>query len=106
MLNSQLAVTIFANIRFYSFLHSSPFLTESLCKAVAIGLPGIGEYLDSCLKSSDQIPMRTQHNLKNLPQHYYHMSNKYEITDEQDENEPKWIATGYNAVAMQVWDDR
>lgn len=34
------------------------------------------------------------------------MSNKYEITDEQDDNEPKWIATGYNAVAMQVWDDR
>lgn len=52
MLNTQLAVIIFANIQSYGYLHSSALLTRSLIKAIKIGLPGIGEYLDSRMIAS------------------------------------------------------
>ena len=45
-LNSQLAMTIFANIQNYGYLHSSSIIYPSVIEAIKVGLPNIGEYLD------------------------------------------------------------
>ena len=46
-LNINLAALIFSQTKDYPLLHSSYFMAEAVTKAIALNIPGIGEYLDS-----------------------------------------------------------
>lgn len=58
-LNSQLAMTIFANIQSYGYLHSSSIIYPAVIEAIKVGLPNIGEYLDNRLVESQHMPNKT-----------------------------------------------
>ena len=55
-MNSQLAMTIFANINQYSFLHSSQISYRAVIEAIRIGLPNIGVFMDARIRQSLYLP--------------------------------------------------
>lgn len=105
MLNSQLAMTIFANISNYGYLHSSCIIFPAVVEAIRIGLPNIGEYLDCRLVTSQHLPNRTQHDLRVQTQEYWHTGDRY--CDEEDAgDENKWLCQKYNTVNAQLWEKK
>ena len=51
-----MAALIFACIKDYSYLHSGPFLSDVIIASVKMGVPGIGEFIQSRLKPSQHMP--------------------------------------------------
>lgn len=98
-------MTIFANITSYGYLHSSCIIYPAVIEAIRIGLPNIGEYLDSRLVISQHLPNRTQHDLKRSHLEYWHTGDKY--CDEEDKgDEDKWLCQQYNTVNAQLWEKK
>lgn len=51
------------------------------------------------------MPPATQHDLKNTPLIYMHTSDTYEGYEENS-GDSKWLESYYNAIDMQLWDDK
>ena len=59
--NEAMAEIIFSNIKNYSYMHSSQIIHESIIQAVRIGLPSIGDYLESRMIKSEHTFESTTH---------------------------------------------
>ena len=49
-MNMEMAMVLFESIMDYPFLHSSPYLVDSITVAISEDLPRIGDYLDKRIK--------------------------------------------------------
>ena len=49
--NTAMAEVIFSNLKHYGNMHSSSLINEAIIGAIKIGLPSVGEYLESRLIS-------------------------------------------------------
>ena len=66
-----MAEIIFKNIKKYDYMHSSQILHESVIKATRLGLPSIGDYLESRLIKPEHIfESSTQHSIREKCLHW------------------------------------
>ena len=69
--NEAMAEIIFKNINKYEYMQSSQIIHESVIKATKLGLPSIGEYLESRLIKPEHIfESSTQHSIKAKVRHW------------------------------------
>jgi hypothetical protein len=54
-LNVNLAAFLFKNTKDYPMLHSSHLLRASVCKAIEFAVPGIGDFLDARIVTSEHL---------------------------------------------------
>ena len=59
-----MAALIFACMKDYGYLHSGPFLPEVIIASIKMGVPGIGEYIQSRMKPSQHMPQPNQKPLR------------------------------------------
>ena len=60
-----MADIIFRNIKDYGYMHSSSIIHEAVIEAIRLGLPSIGEYLESrMIKPTHCFENSTQYELK------------------------------------------
>ena len=66
-----MAEIIFMNIKHYAYMHSSQIVHEAVIKATYLGIPSIGEYLESrMIKPLHCFESSTQHSIKNSRLNY------------------------------------